>query len=454
MTIAVMLDFSGESLNIREGIFVFLYHLLKSWLEYDIGINIEIWVYSHSEENAVALLKDLMDSHLGRIQIYSDRMVSRNHNIKSSFLKIARTAAQFCTGCVERFQLPDAAGRIVKHKEEICEKLLLENKFDLVESFNRYSKADLCYMPFVTLKSAASLEKPAVIQVHDLFTFQFYRLFAKQANPPALYCKYNYLIKKNIKKYAKKDAHFVCSSEYTKKNQLLRFIPSIEVPQCHVIVYPPMTRAFHDIAPTISREQFRKKWKIDCAYTAFPSQNRPNKNLIFLLRALKRVNERGYRIKLVTTGRMCDVKATESFCRDNPDIVIETGDLSLNELYYLYKYSDMVVCPNLIEGLGISSQGLEALDIGGIPVIHAKTLGIEESLEFVGLDFMSADLNWVDMDDISGLADKIIDVLLHPELSVMKQNHIIQSYGKITWNGVAKQYMNLFQESMTGVLKI
>ena len=47
---------------------------------------------------------------------------------------------------------------------------------------------------------------------------------------------------------------------------------------------------------------------------------------------------------------MEEVHSTRDFCEKNDNFpVIEIGDLSSRDLFCLYKYSDMVVCPNLIE---------------------------------------------------------------------------------------------------------
>lgn len=443
MTIAIMLDFSGEALSRRDGIFVYLHHLLAAMLKYEGEIYIEIWVYSHAEEEAAALFKELIDLYGTRIRICSDRMTADNRKIRyftNCLLKRGFMVGQRLAECCKA----ERAGDILKHKAEIYERKVEECQHDLIRAFEMGSGADVCYVPFVTLKTALACGRPAVVQVHDLFTFQFYDLFKEQTNPPALFFKYNMRVRKILSGYAKQNAKFVSSSEYTIHNQILRYIPDIREHNCKAIAFPPLITQF-DAAEIVPRKEFMNKMGIDCRYVAFPSQNRPNKNLILLLRALKLVNERGHRIKLVTTGRMKDVRATGEFCRENPGLVLETGSLSERDLYSLYKYASMVVCPNLIEGMNISGQGLEALAIGNIPVIHVKSLGIETSLKRAGLDFETADLNWVEPDDICGLAEKIIDVLHDPAKCVQKQLNVIKAYNRISWQDVVKDYMKLFK---------
>ena len=180
-----------------------------------------------------------------------------------------------------------------------------------------------------------------------------------------------------------------------------------------------------------------------------PETNRPNKNVILILKALKIVNDEGINIKLVTTGKMEACNSTAEFIKGNSDLVVELSDLSMKELFCLYYYSEMVVCPNIIEGLGISAQCLEALSISK-PVIHAKSMGVSESLKNVGLNFDTAKLNWVELDDYIGLANKITYVLNNHEEVVRSQRNVYEAYSKLTWKDVANEYICIFEKCQIG----
>ena len=74
------------------------------------------------------------------------------------------------------------------------------------------------------------------------------------------------------------------------------------------------------------------------------------------------------------------------------------------------------------------------------------TTSIKESLESVGLSMETADLNWVNLDDDKGLANKIENILSNPEPHIEKQKHIIEAYTKRTWADVAHDYMDVFEK--------
>jgi len=156
-------------------------------------------------------------------------------------------------------------------------------------------------------------------------------------------------------------------------------------------------------------------------------------------------NDRGIEIKLVTTGKMSGCNSTSEYVKENKNLVTELSNLSMDELYCLYKYSDLVVCPNIIEGLGMSGQCLEALAVGK-PVVHVKSMGMEESLNSVGLDFETAKLNWVDIGDYENMAAKIQFVLDNKEQVIEAQKPVLEAYSKITWGDVASKYMEVFNK--------
>ena len=444
MTIAVMLDFSGESLSNRDGIFVHTYHLVEAWLKYDLEIHIEVWVYSHAERSARDFFDELMKNYGRRIIVLSDSACHRRAGWREKVYEVLCKVLKICEKILNEISLV-GMGKAVAHKADVYEKKKSEALHNFVRCFQNESKADICYVPFVTLEMALRCKKIAVIQIHDLFTFQFYRLFVRQSNPPALYFWYNWKVKKLLTAYAKAGAVFVSSSDYTVKNQIQRYIKAIDTEKCEVILFPPLLSEF-DEKDLPSKQEFKEKIGVIGRYIAFPSQNRPNKNLILLLKALKEVREKGHFVKLVTTGCMKDVRMTNDFCKKNKGLVIEVGNLRPKELFFFFLYSDLVVCPNLIEGIGISGQALEALKIGGIPVIHARTIGIEEVLKKVGLTIDTADLNWVDPFDSHGLAEKITEVLEDSERCIEKQKMVVKAFEKIKWSDVSARYLDIFRK--------
>lgn len=439
--IAIFMDFVGGPISGRDGITVFLKHALLSWLKYNPLLKVEMWVYYQNEESLKVAFADVLESYGDRIEIYTN-LLCRDSNQGSilHFFKMSlyeKLSVFFKRNSrIEKYFYK----KFLLHKE-----IYEDSKLSLAKSFNQVSKADVCYVPFVGLQEALQVNRPIVMQVHDLFTFILCDLFQKQSLPRGNWKKHNERIKQNLIKYSKKNTYFVCSSEFTKNEQILKYIPIINESSCKVISFPPLLKDYsnHDV---MSEEEFRKKYNIYTKYIAFPSQNRPNKNIITLLKAIKRVNDKGIDIKLVTTGKMEHVLNTKKYVSENPGLVLEIGSISTEDLYCLYKYSALVVCPNIIEGMLISGQGLEALMIGGIPVAHGKSLGIEESLKSVGLDFESANLNWFDLYDDKQVASIIEDILYLPMSHIEKQKGIIDAYTRKTWDDFAEKFTELFNE--------
>ena len=322
-----------------------------------------------------------------------------------------------------------------------------ESFFNLEKAIKGFSNANVCFVPFVTLQTALKLDIPKVVQVHDLFTIQFYDLFKNKTKTLANYKKYNKNVINNLNNYIIQNAKFICSSNHTKKYQILKYLPTLTADDCNVISFPPLVYKFRE-NEVLDENTFREKNKINGDYIAFPSQNRPNKNLIQLLEAILKVNQNGIDIKLVTTGKMNDLKDTSVFLKKHKKLIIEVNKLELNELYCLYKYSKMVVCPNIIEGMGISGQCLEALSIGNIPVVHVKSYGILESLQSVGLDYDSADLNWIDIGDVEGMTRKICEVYNNPAKHITKQKDIVLAYEKKSWKQVCQEMLHVFNEAI------
>lgn len=308
------------------------------------------------------------------------------------------------------------------------------------------TEADVVFVDFVLLAASHYVQKPTVFMLHDLLTIPLRDLFFEQV--PTI-DKINEEVLKNLSLYVKNGTNFVTSSSYIRNEHLFKYIKSVDPKKTTVIPFPPMIKTFQ-VENILSKNDFKSKFKISGAYIPYASQNRPNKNLIVFLRALKRLMDKKIKIQLVTTGTIRHNAQNTKYVNENnlQNMIIETGALSEADLYALYKYADMVVVPTIIEGLGMTGQCLEALKIGNIPVIHSKSWGMKESLESVGLSMKKADLNWFDLEDDETLANKIIDVLENPQSHIEKQKHIIDYYTKCTWDDTACAFMKVFKKAI------
>ena len=445
MKVAIFLDYTVP-INRREGTLNYLGYLMDALLLENDQIMLEVWLYSSNNEVFRREFSDILKKYPTRIQVFSERDFDEYEKleIKHYIYYLLYRIFHLFSRVLRLKRLEKKLGV----RAAIQYSLHIQKKKNLTVLFNNFSKADLAYVPIVILEAAIGVKVPCVVQIHDLFTLPLEELFNNEFRPRNSITRHNEYLVSQVTKYAKHNSVFISSTEYTKNTQILKYVHSVSEKQCKVVPFPAMYTHF-DMNSVIPKEEFLKKYGISTKYIAFPSQNRPNKNIILLLKALKIVNDETANIKLVTTGKMDACNSTAEFIRGKSDLVVELSDLSMRDLFCLYYYSEMVVCPNIIEGLGISAQCLEALSIGK-PVIHAKSMGVSESLKNVGLNYDTAKLNWVELDDYRGLANKITYVLNNQEEVVRNQRNVYEAYSKLTWEDVAKEYLCIFEECLKG----
>jgi len=443
MKIAIDQSFEGIGSFYREGIFVYNGFLVDALLTNNKNLEIDIWCIKENMEEFKRVYAESIKKYPDRINFITQVLVNpkwyqRNffkyvwyaiiQNFYELLFKVTRKRKSLCLLTKYKDKKHALSAPIIRPLSKMVSK----------------SDADVSFIDVVILQGAHLFKGPKVFMLHDLFTIPLVDLFRDlipdidELNRKAI---------DNLKRYADEGAYFVTSSTYIRDEQLLKYVSNLSYDKTSVISFPPMIKKFNT-DEVLTEKKFRKKFNIDCAYIPYASQNRPNKNVILLLKALKRLKANGVKISVVTTGNFRGLKRCASYIKKNKleNMIIEIGSVSENDLYALYKYASLAVIPTIIEGLGMSGQCLEALSFGTIPVIHAKSLGIKESLELVGLSMESADLNWVDLNDDKGLAEKIEEVLKNPNSHIEKQKHIIDAYTKRTWDDVAHDYMDLFEK--------
>lgn len=392
MKIAVDLSFGLYVSVYREGITVYNNSLFDALLKLSENIKIEFWADAVNKEDFFKCYQNLFDDY------------------------------------------PDQTSVIFNEDERAFKQKIKESNIDVV------------FLDVVRFEHAHYSSAPKVFMLHDFFTIPLRDLF-HQSLPNIDFI--NSASISNLSLYAKNRAFFVTNSMYIRDNHLLKYIQNVNLDKTEIIPYPPMLKTFK-AENILSKEEFKSKFNITMPYMPYPSQNRPNKNLIVLLQALKRLKEENIKIKLVTTGHIGSFPPNQQYVSDNniQDLIVETGSLSEQDLYALYKYADLTVVPTIIEGPGMPQQTLETLILKDIPVIHAKSWGIKESLESVGLSMETADLNWFELDDDETLALKIEEVLNNPTPHIEKQKHILSAYTKRTWEDTARDYMKVFKKAI------
>lgn len=430
MTIAIITDYAYELKDAyREGVVVYVNYLCKGLLDADPNIKIEFWQYSFNTQHMKRAYRLGCDAYPSRVSFHDEGGFSLRRRAAlfcvRVFFKIVKIIFRFSSSTINDF-----------FKRKIIQP-------PLAKTIKRYSKANIFYTTYFGLPLTAQMDGLKILQVHDIYRITLRDLFARENSTIDIY---NRETIKNLTEYAKKGAYLSCFTAFT-RSEILKYVPNIKKEQIHEVRIPPMIGEFRDI-DEIEVEKVKEKYGISGAYTFMASQNRPNKNWGVLFKALDRLRREGVEIMMVTTGKISEVKECSRLYDELKlgTTVVETGPLSTEDLAALYKGAALAVVPTMIEGHGISMQGLEALK-AGVPVIHSKALGIENSLELVGLNFETADLNWFECGDAAGLAEKIKEVLADRSRHIEKQRHILKAYTDITWEDTAREYVNIFKKN-------
>lgn len=438
----ILFDFSFDGfVSSQEGICVYNSFLFQALLENYPNVELEIYTNEINVPNLHKSMSAYYNKFKHRIHIITPTQTTRK-----PWRHINLTKYAFCGIKQNLYKLlyklthnKHYRARINKWRDK---KYALKMYVRPLSELIAESNADVAFNDIVGLTGTHKFKGPKLFMLHDLFTIPFMDLFRDlipdidNVNKKAI---------ENLNKYADEGTCFVTATPYIRDEHVLKYISNVA--ECHVINYPPMLRDYSGVR-LMSEKDVRKKFGIKGPYTFYASQNRPNKNVMLMLKALKLLKDKGVDFTLVTTGRIDTLKATKEYVEKNnlADRIVETGSLSEQDLYALYKYSAAAVVTTIIEGPGMPQQVLEPLTIGNIPVICSKCLGADSSMRIFGLDPDKVDLNWVDLDDDKGLAEKIQEVLKNPKPHIAKQKHIIDAYKKRTWDDVAHDYMKLFKQ--------
>jgi glycosyltransferase involved in cell wall biosynthesis len=173
----------------------------------------------------------------------------------------------------------------------------------------------------------------------------------------------------------------------------------------------------------------------------YPSQFRPSKNVLCLLRAYSHLlKERYFAHKLILTGHPRDMSEIARFIADHNltnDVLCLYG-LTVSELAACYKLADLAVNPSLSEG-GCPFTFCEALSVG-TPVVMARIAVTEEVITDPDLQSLMLfdPYVWQEMADRIAWALQNRDELLSAQ---MKAFHLISER---TWDDVVADYIGIF----------
>lgn len=480
-TLGIWLGFDYPLSLKREGIGrVFLYlikHLLRNY-----PVNVEIWCYECNYAEVTDMLSELMSEsgYNDRIKILTEKRLLKPATSRSEAFK---NALNLIAGMIKHTDITNwkepyrkykaYQNRSSGNKEKrrywpvditltfiliffsfiagIVRRLISKTPFIrkvpnndsmdcLVSLANRFSKADCFLIYIVTLNNAVYLKVPKLVFLPDLVTLEFSDYFIANDSNAKIWIEHG---KTSVRKYGDHGAYFCAISEYVIKNQLLKYFVTIKKEKTTHIYLASMLP--DDILSRIPAEkEIRDKYKINRQYIFYPTQIRPYKNIIVLLKALKLLKDKNILLQLVLTGLIKDDPKTYDYAKDNELIhdIILCGSLSETELFGLYRYAEMVISPSLFEG-GFPLQALEALSMD-TPIILANIPVTVERLKNEGFISENCGLKMFESENEYDLAHNIMKVLDNRQKTVLEQQNVKHKLLSYTWDDVSKHYYELF----------
>lgn len=233
----------------------------------------------------------------------------------------------------------------------------------------------------------------------------------------------------------------IVSTEYMKQ-ELEKFYP-----HCRNRAYVVPIAPFADPTSILEEERdaILKKFNIPKPYLLVPTNAAIHKNNGTLMAAFSLLKEKKYPHSLVFVGHR-----TETFngraciegaaLRQKPQNVFGLGYVNNQEIDALIQGAEMVINASLYEGG--NGPGLDAWGYG-IPVAMSN---ISPFIEHLACYDVKAAV--FDPRNAQDIADKIAFSLDHKEKTLENAHYSKESIRSFSWEGVAKQYLNIFDREI------
>ena len=267
-----------------------------------------------------------------------------------------------------------------------------------------------------------------VLTVHDLAYELFPEYYSKTA---ILYWRFA------LRRACHKASHVLTVSESTKRD-LVRFMG---VPERKVkVVYPCVSLVDTESSPEIMAHM-RNRYSLPEKYVLYVGALHPRKNLETLVKAfsIAKANARfPHKLVLAGTGWAIESILGEIARCGMQDEVILTGALLESDLPLIYRGADVLVFPSHYEGFGYPP--LEAMACG-TPVIVSNTSSLPEVV---------GDTGWlVDPADPDDIAEKIVQVLLCPNLAEEMRSPALERSQQFSMNRMMTGIMAVYEEALS-----
>jgi glycosyltransferase involved in cell wall biosynthesis len=311
-----------------------------------------------------------------------------------------------------------------------------------------FSDAGCFLVQNIDMANAWTIGRPKIVNLHDLFIAEFAPLFTRSGRDRRLLVQGRKAVR-CAERLARQGALFVCNSDEVRRRHALALIPGLKPERTEVVFLPVIVPA--EVRQGLSDgETVRAEFAIPGAYAFYPSQIRPYKNIMTLLRALCIVRDSGSDLSLVLTGNLADQAESADFVRRNrlQDRVILTGPLSEARIYALYRHAALVAVPTLAES-SFPWQALEAMAMA-VPVIVSRIPVVEERLRFHGLVADSCGLLTFEPRDAQALARAILHVLSQRDRVLAEQAMLRRTLLAYDWDQLADRYSGLIDRMLAG----
>lgn len=390
----------------REGISKFMNYMISAMAS-RYHVSIEVWCYSFNEEEMRIIFSE----------IPKDRIKFITEENWADVLDARADAVQ-------------AVGTIK------------ENKDNLNVAARLASRADVMLPLIVYLDSVLGTGKRVFVPAHDMaVAYHFDDFVSKDKN-------YKFIqsdILSRAENLARNGAVFFSNSNTVREKQILKYVRCLRPENAHV-VYLPVNIPEGIDENLLSETEVREKFGITGRYMFYPTQVRPYKNFILLIKALDLLKKRGIKISLVITGNLEDVPSVkEEAERLNIEKqIIKLNSVSEYELYSIYKYADATPVPSLFEG-GFPWQACEALFMN-VPLALSNIDVVDERIRVYGFEPDNCGLEIFDPYNETQLADCLERLLADRSRMVQKQRIFAEKLLQYSWDNAVDEYYRLFTE--------
>lgn len=334
----------------------------------------------------------------------------------------------------------------------------------LVNKINKLNKIDIWYSPAIFWPAFNNIESKKVINAPDLVTMDFAtqwaehkeiihnsRLCEQTISEGDYFIVYANYIKKSLlmRKFDKNEKNIIViphgindMNQYISINSKVVCKTGMEeiVIKCYCkSLLQKLSPYTNDIPEYIKGFCFD-----DVRYMFYPSQLRPHKNILNLVKAYEYLLRKKYvRIKLFLTCNLNNLPEVKKYIfnhRLQYDILC-FNNVSVQQLAALYRCADLVVNPTLYEG-GFPFTFGEGMSVG-TPSVMSRIPQVTETVDGYGWDDYLFDPY-----DYKDMANKIIYGLEHREELISVQQVLFDDMKRRTWEVIGKEYVEAFQYFM------